>query len=232
MKRYILTLNRNIFLLVLFLMCFIKCRNKQWVIFRNESYYEFVLIRRKITAIFPTLQVKRAVVLVVLTLEPVTQKGRSASTLVTSRLALFFSVKENQFPIFDSVINYTDTHSFMVSFLMRNVATLSRILPTSGASLGQNILVKIFSCPGHASPSAAEYERVLDDGCPEFLSPLVSSLNISAPIYKDLFDRSCRMQLNWQRLSCFEINNRSTLLSVSLYRCSTVITPKKRRLYE
>jgi hypothetical protein len=71
------------------------------------------------TAIFPTSQVKRPVVLVVLTLEPVTQQGRSASALVTSRLALFFSVKQNWISIFGSVIDYTGMHSFMVSLLMR-----------------------------------------------------------------------------------------------------------------
>lgn len=114
------------------------------VFFRNVSSYEFVSIRRKITAIFPTSQVKRAVVLVVLTLEPVTQKGRSASTLVTSRLALFFGVKENRLPIFGSVIGYTDTHSFMVSVLMRNVAVLTMILPTSYASLRQHFFGKCY----------------------------------------------------------------------------------------
>ena len=103
--------------------------------FSKVSSYEVVSKLRKITAILSTSQVKRAVVLVVQTLEPVTQQERSVSALVTSRLALFFSVKKNWLPIFDSVIDFTDTYSFMFSFLMTNIDVLSRILPTSGASL-------------------------------------------------------------------------------------------------
>jgi hypothetical protein len=63
--------------------------------------------------------------MVTVKVDPITQKKKSPSAFLTSRLAIFFRDKENRLSIFGCVIDYTDTHSFIVFSLIRNVLILA-----------------------------------------------------------------------------------------------------------